>query len=48
VTKESGFGKNRLGRVDAFRMVKRRSATAGLGAAPKYHSFRATGSRPIC
>jgi len=41
--KERAFGKNRLSRIDAFRMVKRRSAAAGLGAAPNCHTFRATG-----
>ena len=30
-------------RIDAFRMVKRRSAAAGLGDAPNCHTFRATG-----
>ena len=43
LTKERGFGGNRLSRVDAFRMVKRRAAAAGLGAAPNCHTFRATG-----
>ncbi len=43
MTKERTFGKNRLSRIDAFRMVKRRSAAAGLGAAPNCHTFRATG-----
>jgi hypothetical protein len=29
MTKERGFGKNQLSRIDAFRMVKRRCAAAG-------------------
>jgi site-specific recombinase XerD len=43
MTKERGFGKGRLSRIDAFRMVKRRSAAAGLGDTPNCHTFRATG-----
>ena len=43
MTKERGFGENRLSRIDAFRMVKRRCADAGLGDAPNCHTFRATG-----
>ena len=43
MTKERGFGKGRLSRVDAFRMVKRRCAAAGLGTTPNCHTFRATG-----
>jgi site-specific recombinase XerD len=43
MTKERGFSKARLSRVDAFRMVKRRSAAAGLGDTPNCHTFRATG-----
>lgn len=43
MTKERSFGENRLSRIDAFRMVKRRSAAAGLGAAPNCYTFRATG-----
>lgn len=36
MTKERGFGKGRLSRINAFRMVKRRAA-AGLGATPNSH-----------
>ena len=43
MTKERGFGENRLGRIDAFRIVKRRSQAAGLGTTPNNHTFRATG-----
>jgi site-specific recombinase XerD len=43
MTKERGFGKTRLSRIDAFRMVKRRCADAGLGDTPNCHTFRATG-----
>ena len=43
MTKERGFGKGRLNRIDAFRMVKRRCAAAGLGTTPNCHTFRATG-----
>ena len=43
MTKERGFGKGRLSRIDAFRMVKRRSAAAGLGDTPNCHTFRAIG-----
>ena len=43
LNRKRGFGGNRLSRVDAFRMVKRRSTAAGLGAAPNCHTFRATG-----
>jgi len=43
MTRERGLGKNRLSRIDAFRMVKRRCAAAGLGSAPNCHTFRATG-----
>ena len=43
MTKERSFGKNRLSRIDAFRMVKRRCAAAGLGTTPNCHTFRATG-----
>ena len=43
MTKERGFGKGRLSRIDAFRMVKRRCAAAGLGDTPNCHTFRATG-----
>jgi site-specific recombinase XerD len=42
MTKERGFGKGRLSRIDAFRMVKRRCAAAGLGSTPNCHTFRAT------
>jgi len=43
MTKERRFGKTRLSRIDAFRMVKRRCADAGLGDTPNCHTFRATG-----
>src|ERR1039458_1898636 len=43
MTKERRFGKGRLSRVDAFRMIKRHSAAAGLGDTPNCHTFRATG-----
>jgi site-specific recombinase XerD len=43
MTRERVFGKARLSRIDAFRMVKRRAAAAGLGATPNCHTFRATG-----
>ena len=43
LTKERALGKKRLSRIDAFRMVKRRSAAAGLGTTPNCHTFRATG-----
>jgi site-specific recombinase XerD len=43
MTKERGFGENRLSRIDAFRMVKRRCEAAGLGSTPNCHTFRATG-----
>lgn len=43
MTKERDFGKGRLSRIDAFRMVKRRCAAAGLGDTPNCHTFRATG-----
>lgn len=43
MTKERGYGPNRMHRTDAFRMVKRRSQAAGLGDKPNNHTFRATG-----
>jgi site-specific recombinase XerD len=43
MTRERGLGNNRLSRIDAFRMVKRRCAAAGLGTTPNCHTFRATG-----
>jgi integrase len=43
MTKERGFGKNRMGRVDVFRMIKRRCAAAEMGDQANCHTFRATG-----
>jgi integrase/recombinase XerD len=43
MTKERGFGENRMHRVDVFRMIKRRCAAAELGAKANCHTFRATG-----
>ena len=43
MTKERGFGDGRMGRVDVFRMVKRRCLAAGLGTQANCHTFRATG-----
>lgn len=43
MTKERGYGENRMTRNDAFRMVKRRCQAAGLGTAANNHTFRATG-----
>ncbi len=43
MTKERGFGAERMSRQDVFRMVKRRCRAAALGAAANCHTFRATG-----
>ena len=43
MTKERGFGKNRMSRIDVFRMIKRRCRQAKLGNAANCHTFRATG-----
>jgi len=43
MTKGRGFGKNRMTRVDVFRMIKRRVRQAELGGAANCHTFRATG-----
>jgi integrase/recombinase XerD len=43
MTKERGFGKNRMSRIDVFRMIKRRCRQAELGDAANCHTFRATG-----
>jgi integrase len=43
MTKERGFGGNRMSRFDVFRMIKRRVKQAGLGASANCHTFRATG-----
>jgi site-specific recombinase XerD len=43
MTKKRGYGKNRMGRVDVFRMVKRRCAAAEMGGQANCHTFRATG-----
>ena len=43
MTKERGFGAERMSRQDVFRMIKRRCRDAALGAAANCHSFRATG-----
>ena len=37
------FSRNRMSRVDVFRMVKRRVRQAELGVAANCHTFRATG-----
>ena len=37
------FSRNRMSRVDVFRMVKRRVRRAELGVAANCHTFRATG-----
>jgi integrase len=46
MTKERGFGKNRMTRFDVFRMIKRRVRQAELGGAANCHTFRATGITP--
>lgn len=43
MTKERGFGNDRMNRVDVFRMVKRRCAAAEMGGQANCHTFRATG-----
>lgn len=43
LTKERGFGQNRMNRVDVFRMIKRRCAAAEMGDKANCHTFRATG-----
>ena len=43
MTKERGFGDSRTNRVDVFRMIERRCAQAGVGAAANCHTYRATG-----
>jgi hypothetical protein len=43
LTKERGYGANRVCRFDVFRMIKRRVWQAELGAAANCHTFRATG-----
>jgi integrase/recombinase XerD len=43
MTKERGFAKNRMSRIDVFRMIKRRCRQAELGGAANCHTFRATG-----
>lgn len=43
LTKERGYGPNRMSRTDVFRMIKRRCHDAGLGEAANCHTFRATG-----
>ena len=43
MTREHGFGENRMHRVDVFRMVKRRCAAAEMGSQSNCHTFRATG-----
>jgi integrase/recombinase XerC len=48
MTKERGLSDGRMNRQDVFRMIKRRCQQAELCAAAKYHTLRATGSRPIC
>lgn len=43
MTKARDVGRNRMNRIDVYRMVKRRCAKAELGAAANCHTFRATG-----
>jgi integrase/recombinase XerD len=43
MTKERGYGENRMTRIDVFRMVKRRVRQAELGSLASCHTFRATG-----
>ncbi|MBV8817799.1 MAG: tyrosine-type recombinase/integrase [Acidobacteriaceae bacterium] len=43
MTKERGYGENRMTRIDVFRMIKRRCRQAELGAKANCHTFRATG-----
>ncbi len=46
MTRARGFGKSRLSRIDAFRMIRRRSAAGGLGSVSNCHTFRATSITP--
>ena len=43
MNRERTFSENRVSRVDAFRMIKRRVRQAELGASANCHTFRATG-----
>ena len=43
MSRERTFSENRMGRIDVFRMIKRRVHQAELGAAANCHTFRATG-----
>jgi integrase/recombinase XerD len=43
MTKNRGFGENRMNRVDVFRMINSRCAAAEMGSQWNLHTFRATG-----
>ena len=43
MSRERTFSKNRMSRVDVFRMIRRRVRQAGLGQSVNCHTFRATG-----
>ena len=43
MTRDGIFIRNRMSRVDVFRMVKRRVRQAELGVAANCHTFRASG-----